>query len=300
MEEKKVMIKLGVIGFSEGNGHPYSWSAIFNGYNSLHMSKSGFPVILDYLKDQNFPLDFIDNGVVTGIWTQDLELSKNIADASNIANVHESVDELIDSVDAVLLARDDAENHYQFIEKAVNKGKFIYIDKPIALSTLQLSAIFELEKFKNQIFSCSALQFAPELELSEKDRLLIGEIKEVNAYTPKSWEKYAVHIIEPTLKLFPDRGSLVKIEREHNKINSKVSVLWSSGLKTVFNSHNESKNPIQFVFLGSKGSKQLEFKDSFSAFKNALSVFVSIIKGEENPIPRSLLYDLVKILEINE
>ena len=24
-------LKLGIIGLSEGNGHPYSWSAIFNG-----------------------------------------------------------------------------------------------------------------------------------------------------------------------------------------------------------------------------------------------------------------------------
>jgi|GEM_PF-4815020 len=27
-------IHLGVIGMTEGNGHPYSWSAIINGYDS--------------------------------------------------------------------------------------------------------------------------------------------------------------------------------------------------------------------------------------------------------------------------
>jgi hypothetical protein len=27
-------IKLGIIGASKGNGHPYSWSAIFNGYDA--------------------------------------------------------------------------------------------------------------------------------------------------------------------------------------------------------------------------------------------------------------------------
>ena len=26
-------LSLGLIGVSEGNGHPYSWSAIFNGYD---------------------------------------------------------------------------------------------------------------------------------------------------------------------------------------------------------------------------------------------------------------------------
>ena len=38
-------IKLGIIGMSDGNGHPYSWSAIFNGYNRDEMQKCTFPVI---------------------------------------------------------------------------------------------------------------------------------------------------------------------------------------------------------------------------------------------------------------
>ena len=30
------MIKLGIIGFSKNNGHPYSFSAIINGYDREH------------------------------------------------------------------------------------------------------------------------------------------------------------------------------------------------------------------------------------------------------------------------
>ena len=30
-------INLGLIGISEGNGHPYSWSAIINGYNEAYL-----------------------------------------------------------------------------------------------------------------------------------------------------------------------------------------------------------------------------------------------------------------------
>ena len=29
----KKEIKIGILGYTEGNGHPYSWSAMFNGYN---------------------------------------------------------------------------------------------------------------------------------------------------------------------------------------------------------------------------------------------------------------------------
>ena len=29
------ILKIGMIGYNEGNGHPYSYSAIFNGYNRI-------------------------------------------------------------------------------------------------------------------------------------------------------------------------------------------------------------------------------------------------------------------------
>lgn len=33
MVERPDDIRLGMVGMTEGNGHPYSWSAIFNGYD---------------------------------------------------------------------------------------------------------------------------------------------------------------------------------------------------------------------------------------------------------------------------
>ena len=36
--------------FSKNNGHPYSFSAIVNGFNELHFRKVGYPQILSYLK----------------------------------------------------------------------------------------------------------------------------------------------------------------------------------------------------------------------------------------------------------
>lgn len=33
-------IRLAILGLSPGNGHPYSWSAMFNGYDKELMTKS--------------------------------------------------------------------------------------------------------------------------------------------------------------------------------------------------------------------------------------------------------------------
>ena len=32
-------LKIGILGMTEGNGHPYSWSAMFNGYTKEYMDE---------------------------------------------------------------------------------------------------------------------------------------------------------------------------------------------------------------------------------------------------------------------
>ena len=70
-------LKLGIIGTSKGNGHPYSWSAIFNGYDPKYMKNCPYPVIYDYLSKQKFPEDNIKGASVTHIWTQNKKISEH-------------------------------------------------------------------------------------------------------------------------------------------------------------------------------------------------------------------------------
>ena len=81
-------IKLGIIGLSEGNGHPYSWAAICNGFDSVVIKDCPFPVIPEYLSKKVYPDEFLtDIAQVTHIWTQDKILSKQIASSSLITNI---------------------------------------------------------------------------------------------------------------------------------------------------------------------------------------------------------------------
>ena len=43
-------LRIGILGMTEGNGHPYSWSAMINGYDRDEMETCGFPVIPRYLE----------------------------------------------------------------------------------------------------------------------------------------------------------------------------------------------------------------------------------------------------------
>ena len=96
------------------------------------MKDCGFPVIPEYLGNQTFPKDSIPNAEVTHVWTQDYDLSKHIAKSSNIGTVAREATDMIGSVDAVLLARDDSENHLIHALPFLQAGIPIYIDKPLS------------------------------------------------------------------------------------------------------------------------------------------------------------------------
>lgn len=295
-------LKLGIIGLSEGNGHPFSWGAIFNGYNPDAMEKCGFPVIPRYLEQQKWPESQIANAEVIAVWTQDKKISVQVAEATNIAHVVSKPEDMIGMVDAVLLARDDAENHLRYAAEFLKAGLPIYIDKPIALSIDNFEKLYDLEQYSGQIFTCSALRFSQELTLSERDIDKIGEIRSIISYTPKSWNKYAVHIIEPVLKMLAESDKPLyfyggKGSRSEGDNSGSLIVRWQSGIETSFFATGDGVTPISIRVLGIKGYKDLLFTDSFSAFKAALETFVYGVVTKDPQSPKVFNEKVVRILE---
>ena len=288
-------VRLGVIGSSAGNGHPYSWSAIFNGYDAEAMQECEYPVIPGYLNKQSWPDARISGAEVSSIWTQDYELSARIAKASCIEHISSTLVELESRVDAILLARDDAENHLHFARQFLLAGKPVYIDKPIALSMKALHELYDLQQYSGQIFTCSALSYGAEFHLSPEDRSELGCITSVSASTPKSWEKYAVHLIEPVLKMINPDDCVIEANLSFDP--RSLSVRWGDGVKATFITLGNVNSPIQVKIEGSNGSKTLVFKDSFSAFKMALQDYIDGISDGKCRSPFEFNAKVVDLIE---
>ncbi|GGI82167.1 Gfo/Idh/MocA family oxidoreductase [Legionella impletisoli] len=289
-------IQLGIIGFSEGNGHPYSWAAICNGYDSLMMSQCPFPVILEYLAKQSFPEDAISYAKVTHIWTQDKNLSRHIAQSSNIPHIVEHYEDMIGVVDAVLLARDDPESHLPMSLPFINAGVPIYIDKPIATDIKTLESILEHEKYPGQIFSCSALRYAKEFNLTEIELNELGTIEYIEASINKSWEKYGVHIIEPVLNLFDLSSEKAKIAAiKQNDIQS-VFAHWPD-LLIKFSTLGRLPTPIVIRLYGTKGFKEIQFENTFAAFKMAIEMFIEGFISKKYMITHNQMKNIVTLIE---
>jgi predicted dehydrogenase len=293
-------IKLGILGMSEGNGHPYSWSAIFNGYNMEYMKDCPFPVIPKYLSKQKFPEDQIQGARVTHIWTQNRTISEHIAKASNIENIVDDPTYLINSVDAILLARDDYKMHYKMAKPFIDAGIPIYIDKPISTTIKEMNKIFSLEKYNGQIFTCSALQYAKEFVLNKNDEEYLGKLKYVDACIRGPWDKYSIHIIEPVLKIIGEQGNVVTSSRSKSINNVHLKCQYESGLITSFSTFLNSPSPLVIRVWGEKGFKELKFEDTYNSFKSSLKEFLLSINNPKYNSSKRFSQKTIKILELGK
>jgi len=271
------MLRLGIIGLSPGNGHPYSWSAICNGYDPKYMEKCGFPVIPKYLAQQKWPAARLPGVEVTHVWTQERELSERISLAGRIAHIVDQPEDMLGQIDALLLARDDAENHLEFAKPFLQSGLPVYIDKPMALDVETFDALHSLQTHPGQIFTCSAVRFASEMRLSPEQATGLGPLTLVTGTTPKCWDTYAMHLIDPLLRFSGISGQPRRLFSSSIGVDGRILGV-QMGEKcpdivlTVLGSNSHA--PLEFVLHGELGCLRMKFGDSFSAFRSALGAFL--------------------------
>ncbi len=285
--------KLAVIGSSPGNGHPYSWSSIFNGFDKQYMENyCPFPAIPQYLAKEAWPDSQIPNASVDAIWTQDEEQSYKISKASLIPNIYTSLDDLLRHYCYLLLARDDSENHYAHCSSALNNGSFVYVDKPIALNEVALDSLYEACVSPAHLFSCSALSFCPDT-LSFAKQLANPELKEIAFTSPKGWNQYAIHLIDPfitALTLTPDLdyqlSSIRKMQNSHGALSLALNLelpIRPDLIKVTFTTTGLASGPIGYS-LFSLNKKHLlassAHVNSFFAFRAALTSFMERIHSQ--------------------
>lgn len=239
------------------------------------MESCGFPVIPRYLEKHDYPTDFINNAEVTHVWTQDQDTSRHIALAANIKFIVDDFRDMIGKVDGVLLARDDAEMHLHYSRPFLEAGIPIYIDKPLALTLDNAKQMIDLQSYPGQLFSCSALRYAQELILSTSQVTSLGEVKYVIGCSPKNWDKYSIHLIEPILRLFPEISTNVILTSRWASSNRVVlHGECESGLEFEIATMGKCTLPISFKIVGEHHSVELAFNNTFEAFKAALQTFV--------------------------
>jgi hypothetical protein len=292
MERK---IRLAMLGMVDGNGHPYSWSAIFNGYDPQEMAQCPFPTIPQYLGQQPESAFGTCGAQVTHIWTDDPADAPKVAAASLIPNVARRPEDVIGEVDAVIIATDKGWEHVERCRPFVEAGLPIFVDKPLVDNARDLDVFRKWTAAGARILSSSCMAYAKEFLPYRLSTHELGQIRYASVTTPKSWERYGIHALSA---IHPILGpGFVSARNAGTTGRDVVCFKHVSGADVAVAAIDDMYGGFGCLQLcGTASSVQLQFKDTFYAFKEQLLDFVRFLQTGVPSYPFSETEELMQMV----
>ena len=288
-------IRLAMLGMVEGNGHPYSWSAIFNGYDPEEMAKCPYPAIPAYLGKEPREALQIPGARVTHIWTDDPADAPKVAKASLIPNVAARPEDVIGQVDAVIIATDKGHEHVSRCRPFVDAGLPIFVDKPLVDNEQDLVAFSKWVAEGAPIMSSSCMRYCKEYLPYRASTHELGEIRFASITTPKSWERYGIHALEG---IYPILGPGFISARNTGSVERNIVHLkHRCGADVVVVAAADMYGGFGILQLcGTAGQAHAVMADTFYAFKAQLVAFVEYLRTGVRPFPFSETQELMKLV----
>lgn len=200
--------------------------------------------------------------------------------------VVESIAELLEKVDFVLLETNDGNLHLEQAAEVLKAGKTMFIDKPIGASLPQAIAIYELAKQYNvPVFSSSTLRYSPQNQKLRNGEF--GKILGADCYSPHRDEPshpdfgwYGIHGVET---LFTIMGTgCVEVSRVSAKETDIVTGKWEDGRLGTF-----------------RGIKNMSVYGG-TAFANKKSVAVGGYEGYQGLLDQILKFFTTGVVPVSE
>lgn len=288
-------LRFAMLGMIAGNGHPYSWSAIFNGFDPVAMAHCPYPVIPKYLGAQPAGSLGIPGARVTHLWTDDPAEAPAVAAASLIPHIVPRAIDVIGHVDAVIIATDDGLDHVQRARPFVEAGLPVFVDKPLATSLEDLRTFIAWEKRGMKLLSSSGLRYAPELDTCLANLATLGELRWLCGLSCKTWERYGIHLLEPLFRIVGPGFVSVRLESapgveiahlvHRSGVQLTLPVIYDGG--ATFG---------QMQVCGTAGQTAFKFSDTYTGFRRQMVSFVDYVRTGVAPYPFAETIEMMCVL----
>lgn len=283
---------IGIIGMSEGNGHPFSYSSVINGYSPQGLSESGWPGIYDYVRRRHASDFGMGDWKVTHAWTQYPETTKKLCAACLIGHGVEDYREFLGKVDAVIIARDDFECHFEMAYPFLKAGMPVFVDKPLSLDVAQLR---ELKPYleSGQLMSCSGMRYARELDEPRANLTSYGKIKLIRGAIVLSWERYGIHILDAVLGMPTARPVSVRMLPASH---ASAAIRFDDESILEVDALGDSARAFHVEVFGTERNAAFDITDNFSMFRRMLWEFTTSIRTGKPAIEANRTLEIMRVL----
>lgn len=232
--------RIGMIGLD--TSHAVAFTKVLNATNSPHGCRvvAGFPMVS---QDVASSRDRIE------------KYTAQLRDEFGVKIVA-GIPELLAMVDGVMVESVDGRPHLEQARPAIEAGKPVFIDKPVAGNLADALEIFRLAKEKGvPCWSASSLRYAP--WAVEARAGAVGEVLGCDAFSPCSLEEhhpdlywYGIHGVET---LFTIMGTGCKsVRRVQTTDYEQVTGIWADGRIGTFRGTRKGKHDYGAAIFGSK------------------------------------------------
>jgi hypothetical protein len=288
-------LRLAMLGMVDGNGHPYSWSAIFNGYDKTAMAECPYAAIPVYLGREPESALGLPGARVTHIWTDDPADAPKVARAARIPHVVDRPESVIGQVDAVIVATDKGHEHVARCRPFIEAGLPVFVDKPMTDNAADLRTLIDWERQGAALMSSSCMRYAKEFMPYRCSTHELGELRFASITTPKSWERYGIHALEG---LYPILGpGFETVRNTGTPDRNVVHLTHRRGVDAVVIANTDMYGAFGLLQLcGTAGHASIAFGDTFYAFKSQLVAFIDYLRTGVRPFPFAETVELMTLV----
>ena len=212
------------------------------------------------------------------------EITKKVE--SHGVEIVNSMEELLDRVDVVLITCIDGNRHLEQAMPAFEAGKPVFIDKPFAGNLAEAYAIADAaKKYDVPLFSSSSLRYIKGVDDIAAGR--IGAVIGAEAYSPAHLEEhhpdlfwYAVHGVET---LFTVMGTGCKsVKRTFTNDTDMVVGVWEDDRIGTFRGIRKGKGGYGATVFGEKG---ISVVNKYLGYEPLLVQICEFYESGESPVP---------------
>lgn len=289
-------IRLGIIGMTPGNGHPYSWSAIFNKYDRKAMTEEcpfkGIPL---YLNKEDYDSIGIPGANVQCVYCNNRADAEHVSRLSLIPKVVDRPENMIGKIDAVIIATDIGSEHVERAKPFLDAGLPIFIDKPLCDNLKDLAFFRKAVADGAKLCSSSSMRYCKEFVPFQNGHVReVGILRLLSINMSKYWETYGIHALEA---IYPIAGpGFVSVRNTGDDKRNIVHLKHQNDFDVIISCISDLFFDPTITIAGSQGMLQIRTSDSYSGFRTQLVSFINYLRTGVRPFPFAETDELMQLV----